>query len=114
MLHGDSRNMANLDYVWQKLSQAVSSMASDDRTLIERLARVYPSVQTLTAADFPAELLSAFHKVDILRRKADAITGRAPEGKIKAALDSMTERQVRDLIAALCALNDQVARRHPI
>jgi len=52
--------------------------------------------------------------VDILRRKADAITGRAPEGKIKAALDSMTERQVRDLIAALCALNDQVARRHPI
>jgi len=106
--------MANLDYAWQKLSQAVSSMASDDRTLVERLARAYPSVQTLTAADFPAELLSAFRKVDILRRKADAITGSAPEGRIKAALDATTERQVRELIAALCALYDQVARRHPI
>jgi hypothetical protein len=106
--------MANIDYVWQKLSQAVSSMASDDRTLTERLARAYPSVQILTAGDFPAELLPAFHKVDVLRRKADAITGSAPEGKIKAALDSMTERQVRELIAALCGLYDQVARRHPI
>jgi hypothetical protein len=106
--------MVNLHYAWQKLSQAVSSMASDDRTLMERLARIYPSVQTLTAADFPAELLSTFHKVDILRRKADAITGRTPEGKINAALDSMTERQVKELIAALCALHDQVARRHPI
>jgi len=106
--------MANIDYAWQKLSQAVSSMASDDRTLIERLARAYPSFQSLTAADFPAELLPAFHKVDVLRRKAYAVTGSAPEGKIKAVLESMTERQVKELIAALCALYDQVARRHPI
>jgi hypothetical protein len=53
-------------------------MASDDRTLLDRLARAYPSFQTLTAADFPAELLPAFHKVDTLRRRADAITGNAP------------------------------------
>jgi hypothetical protein len=51
---------------------------------------------------------------DVLRRKADVITGSASDGKIKAALDSMTERQVREFIAALCALYDQVARRHPI
>ena len=106
--------MANIDYAWQKLSQAVSSMAADERPLIERLARVYPHVQALTAADFPAELLPAFHKVNVLRRKADAITGSPPEGQLQAALDSLTERQVRELIAALCALYDQVARRHPI
>ena len=106
--------MANIEYAWQKLYQIVSSMASDDRTLLDRLAGAYPSFQTLTAADFPAELLPAFHKADTLRRKANAITGSAPEGKIKAALDAMTERQVRDLIAALCMLYDQVARRHPI
>lgn len=52
--------------------------------------------------------------MNILRRKADAITGGPPEGQIKAALDSLTERQVRELIAALCTLYDQVARRHPI
>ena len=105
--------MANIDYAWQKLSQAVSSMASDDRTLIERLAKVYPHVQALTA-DFPAELLPAFQKVNVLRRKADAITGSPPDGQLQAALDSLTERQVKELIAALCALYDQVARRHPI
>jgi hypothetical protein len=81
---------------------------------MERLAGAYPSFQALTAADFPAELLPAFHKVDALNRKADAIIGSPPEGRIKAALDAMTERQVRDLITALCALYDQVARRHPV
>ena len=106
--------MDNLSSPREALALAVRGMASDSRGLKERLGGAYLNFHTLTAEDFPTDLLPAFHKVNALRIKADAIRGNPPEGTVKAALDAMSEKEVREIIEAVVSLYDQVARRQPI
>ena len=106
--------MDNLSSPKEALALAVRGMASDSRGLKERLGGAYLNFHTLTSEDFPTDLLPAFHKVNALRIKADAIRGNPPEGTVKAALDAMSEKEVRAIIEAVVSLYDQVARRQPI
>lgn len=102
--------MANPTYVRETLYRAVIGMACDPRSLKDRLHGASVSFHTLTADDFIPALKAHFEKIDSLRAKADSITGHGPDETLKAAIDSMSDEEVREVIKAVVSLYDQLTR----
>jgi len=106
--------MANLDYAWEKLALAVHSMAVDNHSLSDRLHGASLHFHTLKADDFPDDLREDFMKIEAsLEAVMVSIPGTPVEGTMKAALDTMSDEELREIIKALCWLYDKVARRLP-
>ena len=103
--------MADPTYVRETLYRAVSGMACDPRSLKDRLHEASLSFHTLTTDDFIPILKAHFEKIDSLCAKADSITGHGPDETMRAAIDSMSEEEVRGVIKAVVSLYDQVTRR---
>lgn len=97
----------SLDYVHEKLSVAVASMATSTATLQNRLADAYISgFHTLKPADFPADLQSSYEEI---RNDLTKVPARGDEGTVVATTRAMSDEDATNLIDRIVDLSYDVA-----
>lgn len=100
--------MSKLDYAYEKLRVAVSSLATSERALNDRLYSAAITVIPVRDQDFDEypELKSQW--LD-LKSKLNSKPAVGDEGTIRATLDSATDSELRNIAEAMFELFQEVA-----
>ena len=97
--------MADTGYLYQKLSEAVRTLATGLGLLRERMVYALASFATITLSDFPEELRREYN---ILIERAGLLEAKGDEGRFAATLNQMSDEDVIRLAKTILSLEIQV------
>ena len=99
-----------LNYAWEKFHIAMGSLATDTRSLQERLAAAYAfNIMMLDEKDVTPEILERLEK---LGQKLTSKGAVGDEGTIEATTSQMTDMEARELILEIVSLHDDVCEEY--
>lgn len=101
----------SLDYAYEKLSMAVTSMAISTDSLQNRLANAYiygfHTIGLDVNADLPPNLRSLYREIE---RNLTKVPAQGDEGSVVATTRAMRDEEAKKLIEQIVYLYDEVAQ----
>jgi len=101
----------SLDYAYEKLSVAVTSMATSTDSLQNRLANAYiygfHTIGLDVNADLPPNLRSLYREIE---KNLTKVPARGDEGSVVATTSVMRDEEAKKLIEQIVYLYDEVAQ----
>jgi hypothetical protein len=101
----------SLDYAYEKLSVAVTSMATSTDSLQNRLANAYitgfHTIGLNVNADLPPNLRPLYHQIE---RNLTKVPVQGDEGRVVATTRVMRDEEAKELIEQIVYLYDEVAQ----
>ncbi len=101
----------SLDYAFEKLSVAITGMATSTASLQERLANAYifglHTIGLDVNADLPPDLRSSYREIE---KSLTKVPAQGDEGTVAATTRVMSDEEARRIIEQICYLSDEVAQ----
>ncbi len=98
----------SLNYAWEKLHIAVSTLSAGTADIQTRLADAYiSSVIHIEAEDLPSELRK---DLKAITKAITRIPAKGDEGSVRATVDTMSDDQCSQLAAEIFELHEAVNR----
>ena len=101
----------SLDYAYEKLSVAVTSMATSTDSLQNRLANVYVygfhTIGLNVNADLPPNLRSLYREIE---KNLTKVPAQGDEGSVLATTRAMRDEEAKKVIEQIVYLYDEVAQ----
>jgi len=101
--------MADLNYVWEKFSTAIYSLAGNG-PMLERLRSAYLSFHPVQIADFNDDLELQADYREIMDRLTARAEGYPGEGKVPSTLRQMSDDEANELANLIISFCFSVAR----
>ncbi len=99
----------SIGYTWEKLHDAVLTLASGTGSIQERLcdAYVYSLIRLQKQDDFPVEMRDDF---EVIQKELTAVQPFGEEGSVKASTNAMTDDKASKIAEKIVSMYDKITR----